>query len=61
MITGSIITDKMLQNLQVLTYNLRPQDDSYYLTIGGLDIKNFDLLINGKVITQFNTYRHCCC
>lgn len=34
-------------------------NDSYYLTLGAaLPIKNFDLLINGKIITQFNSYRH---
>lgn len=34
-------------------------NDSYYLTLGAaLPIKNFDLLINGKVITQFSSYRH---
>lgn len=34
-------------------------NDSYYLTLGAaLPIKNFDLLINGKIITQFSSYRH---
>jgi len=41
-----------------LTFNPKT-NDSYYLTLGsGLPIKDFDLLINGQVITQFNSYRH---
>ena len=60
MITGSIITRQNAAKPASLDLQFTPtNNDSYYLTIGsGLDIKNFDLLINGKIITQFNTYRH---
>lgn len=60
MVTGAVITRQDTTKPASLDLQFTPTtNDSYYLTIGNnLDIKNFDLLINGKVITQFNTYRH---
>ena len=59
-ITNAIITRQNASQPASLDLQFTPTtNDSYYLTIGsGLDIKNFDLLINGKVITQFSSYRH---
>lgn len=59
-ITGALLTK--LNKTQPAQLNLKftpTTNDSYYLTLGsGLPIKEFDLLINGKVITQFSSYRH---
>lgn len=59
-ITGAALTRVNNTKPASLDLKFTPQtDDSYYLTIGnGLPIKDFDLLINNKVITQFSSYRH---
>ena len=59
-ITGATLIKKNKNNQAQLDLQFTPTThDSYYLTIGpSLSIKDFDLLINGKIITQFSSYRH---
>ena len=59
-ITDAVLMKKNINQPASLDLKFTPKtDDSYYLTIGaGLPIKDFDLLINNHVITQFNSYRH---
>ncbi|MBR2276949.1 MAG: YfhO family protein [Leuconostoc sp.] len=59
-ITGAILTKVNKAQPAQLNLQFTPAtNDSYYLTLGsGLPIKEFDLLINNKVITQFSSYRH---
>lgn len=59
-ITGAVLTKLNQDKPAQLELRFTPTtNDSYYLTLGsGLPIKDFDLLINGKIITQFSSYRH---
>lgn len=59
-ITDAVITKKDPTRPASLDLQFTPTtNDSYYLTIGsGLQIKDFDLLLNGQVIKQFSSYRH---
>ena len=59
-ITDAVITKKDPTQPASLDLQFTPTtNDSYYLTIGsGLQIKDFDLLLNGQVIKQFSSYRH---
>lgn len=59
-ITNAVIAKNQPAQPASLDLHFTPTtNDSYYLTIGnGLQIKDFDLLINGRVIKQFSAYRH---
>ena len=59
-ITDAVITKKDPTQPASLDLQFTPTtNDSCYLTIGsGLQIKDFDLLLNGQVIKQFSSYRH---
>ncbi|MGX7043108.1 YfhO family protein [Leuconostoc holzapfelii] len=59
-ITNAVIAKTQSNRPASLDLHFTPKtNDSYYLTIGsGLQIKDFDLLINGQIIKQFSTYRH---